>query len=71
MKARSSGEALLITVEEAARRLCIGRANLYQHLRRGTIPSVTIGRCRRIAVRDLEDFIDRLREHAANTNPAA
>jgi excisionase family DNA binding protein len=52
---------LLITVDEAARRLCIARSHLYLHLRSGTLPSVRIGRARRVAVADLEDFVDRLR----------
>jgi len=54
-------EELLVTVPEAARRLSIARSHLYQHLKRGTIRSVHIGRSRRILVRDLNMFIEDLR----------
>ena len=53
---------LLITIPEAARRLSIARSHLYKHLQRGTLPSVYIGRSRRILVSDLEAFVDRLRD---------
>jgi excisionase family DNA binding protein len=55
-------EELLVTVPEAARRLSIARSHLYQHLQRGTIRSVHIGRSRRILVKDLDVFIEDLRE---------
>ena len=48
---------LLITVEEAARRLSIGRSHIYEEIQRGTLRSVRIGRSRRILNRDLEAFI--------------
>ena len=51
---------LLITIPEAARRLSIARSHLYQHLQRGTLVSVHIGRARRIHVRELEAFVERL-----------
>jgi excisionase family DNA binding protein len=55
---------VLITVPEAARRLAISRSYLYQCLQRGALPSVRIGRARRIRVTDLEVFVERLRnEH--------
>ena len=57
-------EPLLVTVEEAARRLGVGRTLLYQQVRRGALPSVRVGRCRRIAVADLERYVEHLREHA-------
>ena len=57
-------EPLLITMEEAARRLCVGRTLIYQQVRRGKLPSVRVGRCRRIALVDLERYVEHLREHA-------
>jgi excisionase family DNA binding protein len=57
-------EPLLITVEEAARRLCVGRTLIYEQVRRGKLPSVRVGRCRRIALVDLERYVEHLREHA-------
>jgi len=53
-------EELLITVVEAARRLSIARSHVYQHLQRGTLGSVHIGRSRRIPIAELEAFVQRL-----------
>ena len=53
-----------VTVEEAAGRLCVGRTLRYQQGRRGALPSVRVGRCRRIAVADIERYVEHLREHA-------
>ncbi len=60
-------DELLVTVREAGRRLGVGRSTTYQLLRQGALPSVLIGSSRRIAVKDLEAFIDRLRERAARS----
>jgi excisionase family DNA binding protein len=62
-------DKLLLTVEEAARRLSIGRSHLYEHLLRGSLRSVRIGRSRRIAFRDLESFIEGLLLDPADTPP--
>jgi len=51
---------LLITIEEAARRLSIGRSHVYEVMRRGLLRSVRIGRSHRILERDLEAFIGQL-----------
>jgi excisionase family DNA binding protein len=53
---------LLVTVDEAARQLSIGRSHLYEYLLSGSLPSIRIGRSRRIATRDLNAFIERLRD---------
>ena len=55
---------LLVTVEEAAHLLRVGRTLIYQQVRRGALPSVRVGRCRRIALVDLERFVEHLREDA-------
>jgi excisionase family DNA binding protein len=57
---------LLITVDEAARRLSIGRSHLYEYLLNGSLQSIRIGRSRRIAIRDLNAFIERLRENCGD-----
>ena len=57
-------DELLVTVEEAARRLALSRTTLYQQIRRGVIPSVRIGHSRRIPVIDLERYVDDLRENS-------
>jgi len=53
---------VLVTVDEAARMLSIARSHLYLQLQRGHLPSVLIGRSRRILVRDLEAYAEGLRE---------
>ncbi|MGH8890028.1 MAG: helix-turn-helix domain-containing protein [Acidothermaceae bacterium] len=54
-------DKLLLTPREAADVLGIGRSKLYELLRAGTVPSVRIGACRRIAALDLENLVDKLR----------
>lgn len=49
---------LLLTVEDAARRLAIGRSHLYELLRRGEIASIRLGRSRRVPVASLERFVE-------------
>jgi excisionase family DNA binding protein len=50
----------LLTPGEAAGRLRIGRTHIYSLLRDGAIPSVKIGRVRRVRVRDVDRFVERL-----------
>lgn len=52
---------LLLTVEEAADRLSVGRSHLYNLLTRGEIVSIKLGRSRRVPAAELERFVsDRL-----------
>ena len=51
---------LLLTVIEAAELLGISRTAIYLLLQRGEIPSVKIGRSRRIKRIDLESYVGRL-----------
>ena len=53
-------ERMLLTLEEAARRLSVGRTTLYELAARGELATVTIGRCRRVPVSSLKSFVDRL-----------
>lgn len=55
-------EELLIPVEEAARRLAIGRTVAYSLIRSGELPSVKIGRSRRIPVSTLQQYVESLRD---------
>ncbi len=59
-----SPQPLLVTVSEAAGLLGIARSHLYLHLQSGSLPSVRIGRCRRVSLSDLDDFIASHREDA-------
>ncbi len=56
---RGGGEPVtfLLTVEEAAARLSIGRTMMYELLSTGAVESVTIGRLRRVRPVDLEAFV--------------
>jgi excisionase family DNA binding protein len=52
---------LLLTVEEAARRLNIGRTTMYALVSSGAVESVTIGRLRRVPSECLDNFVAALR----------
>ncbi len=52
---------LLLRVEEAARRLGIGRPSMYRLITDGEVESVRTGGLRRIPVPCLEEYVDRLR----------
>lgn len=61
---------LVLTVEQAAKRLRIGRTLMYALIASGEVESVPIGRLRRIPVECLTEYLNRLREQ--NTRlPAA
>lgn len=73
--ARSSGgvdaEKVLLTVEEAAARLNLGRTSVFGLIKRGEIASVQIGRSRRIPARVLELYANRLlAEQCGSGQPA-
>jgi len=51
---------LLLKPEAAAQALSIGRSKIYQLIEAGEIESVKIGRSRRISVKALEAFAEKL-----------
>lgn len=51
---------VLLTPEQAAEALGIGRWKLYDLLRQGRLRSIRIGRCRRISTTALRDLIAEL-----------
>jgi len=55
-------DEILITVNEAARRLGLGRSLTYRFIRTGDLPSLKIGGARRILVADLHEFVRHLRQ---------
>lgn len=54
------GAPLLMTVEEAADLLRLGRTRMYELVMSGQIVSVKVGRRRLIPRKSLEDFVDGL-----------
>ncbi|MFJ3339048.1 excisionase family DNA-binding protein [Streptomyces sp. NPDC086766] len=53
---------LLLTVEEAARRLGIGRTVCYQLIGSGELESVTVGRLRKVPADAVAEYVTRLRQ---------
>ena len=56
---------ILVTPEEAAKALRLGRSKIYELMASGELESVRIGRSRRIRWGALEAFADRLTASAA------
>lgn len=52
----------LLTIPAAAGLLGVSRSKLYELLAEGALPTVRIGRSRRIAIADLEVFVRRSRD---------
>jgi excisionase family DNA binding protein len=55
-----SNAAILLTVEQAAEKLQIGRSMAYQLIAAGELASIKIGRVRRVPVRAIEEYVERL-----------
>lgn len=53
-------EKVLLTPEETAETLSIGRTKVYELLARGLLRSVQIGKSRRIPVAAIDDLVQRL-----------
>jgi len=66
--AREHGmQPLLLTVEEAQRLLSLSRSKIYEMLRAGEIPSIKVGRVRRIPRTALEQYVERQVHEQATT----
>jgi excisionase family DNA binding protein len=62
---------LLLTVEEAADRLGIGRSLMYELIRTREIVSVQVGRLRRVPTESLTEYVAAMRLQAQPPDPAA
>jgi excisionase family DNA binding protein len=63
---------ILLTVNEAAARLAIGRTSLYELISRRELRTVKIGRARRVPESAVDELISRqLRDQAADTETDA
>jgi excisionase family DNA binding protein len=56
---------LLLTVEETAEMIGLGRTMTYELLNRGLLESVRLGKARRVPMAAVEEFVDRLRAEEA------
>lgn len=63
--------ALLLRPEDAAEAIGVSRSRIYELMGAGTIPSVRIGRSRRIAREALERFVESLQDGADPSDGAA
>lgn len=55
-------ERLLLTVEEAAERLSLGRTKVYELIAAGDLETVCVGRSRRVPTEAVVQFVETLRE---------
>lgn len=51
---------ILLTVEEAAEQLSIGRTTMFALIKAGDITTVRVGRLRRVPATAVADYVDRL-----------
>ena len=67
LPASAEGEPvlLLLTAEEAARALRVGRSKVYELMRSGQLRSVKLGGSRRVSTKALAEFVARLEADAA------
>lgn len=65
MKTTIAGDLILLTVEQAAERIGIGRTTMFALIRDGEVRSVRIGRLRRIRLTDLEAYVNSLAQPVA------
>lgn len=63
-------DKLLLTPEEAAEVLSLGRTKVYQLIGDGTLRSVRIGKCRRIPAAALADLVEQLADGRDRTDRA-
>ena len=63
---------LLLTMEEAAEAIGLGRSKVYELVAAGEIEALKIGKARRVPAEALQAYVERLREaQAGNGRPAA
>lgn len=69
-KRNSKNSKLLVTVGEAAELLSLGRSLTYQLVMMGEIPSLKVGRARRVPVSALERFVEERLAAEAGDQPS-
>jgi len=53
-------DPLLLTVDQCAERLNLGRSLTYRFIQTGELASIKLGRARRVPRQSLEEFVQRL-----------
>lgn len=64
-------DRLLLTVEEAADRLGVGRSLMYELIGEGQVASIRVGRLRRVPLEALTEYVAAMRQKARPPEPAA
>jgi excisionase family DNA binding protein len=59
----------LLTIDEVAQLLSIGKTKAYELIRTGLIPSVRIGRSVRVPADRLADFVATLQQESGRSEP--
>lgn len=67
----SSSERVLLTIEQAAEQLGIGRTLMYRLIRSGEVNSVRIGRLRRVPASAIHDYAEHLMNQQGPTDHVA
>jgi excisionase family DNA binding protein len=62
---------IVLTIEQAAEQLGVGRTMMYSLVRGGQVRSVCIGRLRRVPVAALAEYVAALLDEPRPTTPAA
>ena len=65
----SPDNRLLLTVQEAAKRLSLGRSLMYELIRNGEVASVHVGRLRRISTDALSTYVASLHDRNRDREP--
>ncbi len=71
MKGEEVMERMLLTVAEAAEVLGVGKSTVYDLMRTRQLPSVKLGRLRRVPVADLDRFVTELAARSTGVEVAA
>lgn len=54
---QTTPDVVLLTVDEAAERLRLGRTVLYEHMKSGRLPSLKVGRKRLLTLAGIDAFL--------------
>lgn len=67
----TADDRIVLTIEEAAQRLGVGRTTMYGLVKNGEVRTVTIGRLRRVPLACLTEYVDNLLHNSHSFDQAA